>query len=225
MATLAALGPGLKAGQTVVDHSTILPAGAIQIHRELGERGIEFVDAPITGGSMGAQAGTLTVFMGGSESAIAGVSVWIGAYAKRAERVGGPGAGQMMKMVNQIAVGGALVGLCEALAFAAKAGLDLAQAREMVGSGSGGSWAFENYGPRILTQDWTPGFSIRNQRKDFGYVDEAARALDAAVPMTGLVDAWLAMLDRAGRAEDTTAALYDAILAAHHGEAAPGVSG
>jgi len=224
-ATLAGLGPGLRSGLLVVDHSTILPEAAARLHAQLLPEGVHFVDAPITGGSMGAQSGTLTVFMGGTEPDIASVLPWIQAYARRAERVGGPGTGQMMKMVNQIAVGGALIGLCEALAFAAKAGLDLTQAKEMVGSGAAGSWAFDNYGPKILRQDWSPGFSIVNQRKDFGYVEAAAAGLNAAVPMTSLVNDWLGILDRSGRGEATTAALYEALLAAGFTPPTGGVAG
>ncbi|RYG37542.1 NAD(P)-dependent oxidoreductase, partial [bacterium] len=130
-------------------------------------------------------------------------------YSKRAERVGGPGAGQSMKMANQIAVGGALLGLCESLALAARSGLDVRQARDMIGSGAGGSWSFDNYGPRMLEENWEPGFSIKNQRKDFGYVIDAARALGMDVPGTEVCDAWLAKLDADGKGEDATYRLYE----------------
>ena len=118
----------------------------------------------------------------------------------------------MAKMVNQIAVGGALIGLCESLAFAEKAGLDVRQMHSMVGGGAGGSWAFENYGTKVLNRDWSPGFSIKNQRKDFGYCDEAARAIDAAIPATHLVDALLARLQDGGHEEWATAALFEEML-------------
>ncbi|MEQ1822471.1 MAG: NAD(P)-dependent oxidoreductase, partial [Fimbriimonadaceae bacterium] len=171
---LAKLTQMAKPGTLFADHSTISPAGAEQIHRDLESRGVRFIDAPITGGSMGAQKGQLTIFCGGSEAAIEEAKPYLAAYAKRAERVGGPGAGQMMKMANQIAVGGALLALCESLSFASRAGLDLAQTRELLSGGAAGSWAFENYGPKILAHDWSPGFSIINQRKDFAYCQEAA---------------------------------------------------
>jgi 3-hydroxyisobutyrate dehydrogenase-like beta-hydroxyacid dehydrogenase len=114
-----------------------------------------------------------------------------------------------MKMANQIAVGGALLALCECLSFAKKAGLDISQARELIGGGAAGSWAFENYGPKILTEDWSPGFSVKNQRKDFGYCREAALQIDAAIPGTDLVDRLLESVDDP---EWTTAALYEVIL-------------
>lgn len=198
-----------KAQTLFVDHSTIDPGEATKIHTELSEQGFRFVDAPITGGSMGAQKGQLTIFCGGSEENVAETRGYIASYAKRAERVGGPGAGQMMKMANQIAVGGALLALCECLSFAKKAGLDLDQTHDMIGGGAGGSWAFENYGPKILAGDWTPGFSVKNQRKDFAYCRDAAKLIDAAIPGTDLVDRLLA---KAQDVELTTAVLYEVML-------------
>lgn len=206
------IAPVAPNGALIVDHSTIAPEAAIAIHRDLRAKGLRFVDAPITGGSMGAQKGQLTIFCGGEESDVAEAISAVQPYAKRAERVGGPGQGQMMKLANQIAVGGALLALCETLSFAKKAGLDLALARDMIGGGAGGSWAFENYGPKILAQDWTPGFSIKNQRKDFAYCMEAAEKIDAAIPGTALVDLLLGDLEGEGHGEWTTAALYEVLM-------------
>lgn len=206
---LEGLIPGLAPGKLVVDHSTIAPVDAERFHNRLANLGIAFVDAPITGGSMGAQAGTLTIFCGGAEEDCSRAVGLVRPYAKRAERVGAPGSGQRMKLANQIAVGGALLGLCESLAFAKKAGLDLKQALELIGSGAGGSWAFDFYGPKILNRDWTPGFSVANQRKDFAYAKEAAASLGARIPATDLADELLAILEELGRSNDTTAALYE----------------
>jgi 3-hydroxyisobutyrate dehydrogenase-like beta-hydroxyacid dehydrogenase len=201
-----------KAGTLFVDHSTIAPMATVEIYQLLTARGHRFVDAPITGGSMGAQKGQLTIFLGGTEEDCEEVLQVITAYAKRAERVGGPGAGQKAKMVNQIAVAGALLALCESLSFAKKAGLDLAQIRELVGAGAAGSWAFDNYGPKILARDWTPGFTILNQRKDFEYCKEAAESYGAAIPGTRLVDDLLAKLEAEGHGGWTTAALFEQML-------------
>lgn len=198
-----------KPNALFIDHSTISPAGAVEIGKKIFAAGRRFVDAPITGGSMGAQKGTLTVFLGGSEADVNEAIEAIRPYSKRAERVGEMGAGQMMKMANQIAVGGALLGLCESLAFAKKAGLDTTQARDMISGGAGGSWNFENYGPKILRSDWTPGFSIKNQRKDFGYCHEAASGLGIQIPGTDLLNKMLKVLQDQGRGEDATAALYE----------------
>lgn len=209
---LAKLTEQAKPGTLFIDHSTIAPEGAKQIHKELKAKGFRFIDAPITGGSMGAQKGQLTIFCGGAPEDIDEALSILKAYAKRAERVGGPGDGQMMKVVNQIAVGGALIGLCESLAFAKKAGLDVAQAKDIVGSGAAGSWAFDNYGPKILAEDWSPGFSIKNQLKDFRYCLETASQIGAAVPGTAVVMKYLQMLEDEGHGEWTTAALYAKLL-------------
>ena len=206
------MSPHAKPGTVFVDHSTIAPTVAVEIAEYLKSRQQSLVDAPVTGGSMGAQKGLLTIFCGGSEADVEKVKPFLAAYAKRCERVGPSGSGQMMKLVNQIAVGGALLALCEALSFAAKGGLDVAQARDLVGSGAAGSWAFDNYGPKILAKDWRPGFSIVNQRKDFAYTIEAAEALRAAVPGTKLVDQLLSELENQGRGQDTTAALFELML-------------
>lgn len=203
--------PHAQPGTLFIDHSTISPPFAGQLHGWLIEEGMRFVDAPITGGSMGAQSGQLTIFLGGTEPNCEVAIKTIAPYTKRAERVGGPGAGQTMKMANQIAVGGALLALCESLAFADKAGLDLAQTHDMVGGGAAGSWAFQNYGPKILNEDWSPGFSVKNQRKDFGYCVESASSLDAAIPGTLLVDNLLAKLEEEGHGEWTTAALFEVL--------------
>lgn len=206
-----ALEPGLSSGQVVVDHSTIAPSEARALHRRLAERGIAFVDAPVTGGSMGAREGKLTIFCGGRREDFERVAPILAAYAKRAEHVGGPGMGQMMKLANQIAVAGSLLGLCESLAFAQAVGLDLAQTRELLAGGAAGSWAFDHYGPKILARDWSPGFSIRNQRKDFAYAREVAEELGLEIPGTLLVDRLLGQLEAEGRSEDTTAALFDVL--------------
>jgi 3-hydroxyisobutyrate dehydrogenase len=196
----------------VIDHSTISPNGAKRIHTEMASGGFRFVDAPITGGSVGAQKGQLTIFCGGNKLDIEEARPLLNCYAKRVERVGGPGAGQMAKMANQIAVGGALLALCESLTFAKKAGLDIGQIRELVGGGAGGSWAFENYGPKILSQDWSPGFSVKNQRKDFGYCLETAEEVGAALPTTELADRLLSLLEEEGHGEWATVALYETML-------------
>lgn len=201
-------------GTLFVDHSTISPKGAAEFHRQLAGRERRFLDAPVTGGSMGAEKGQLTIFCGGSEADYKQAEPIMRSYAKRTELVGGPGAGQMMKAANQIAVGGALLALCESLAFAEKAGLNLAQARELLASGAAGSWAFENYGPKVLARDWTPGFSINNQLKDFTYCREAAHELGATLPGTTVVANLLQRLQDRGRGDDTTAALFELLTEA-----------
>jgi 3-hydroxyisobutyrate dehydrogenase-like beta-hydroxyacid dehydrogenase len=209
---VAGLRAGAKPGTLIVDHSTILPEAAVGIHKDLSGVGVRFVDAPITGGSMGAQSGKLTIFCGGDEADVGEVLPIIAAYAKRAERVGGPGAGQTMKLANQIAVGGALIALCESLSFAAKAGLDLHQTKDLLGGGAAGSWAFDNYGPKILNEDWSPGFSVSNQLKDFRYCLQTARDIHAAVPATQLLERLLTITEEQGNGPKTTAVLYETLM-------------
>ena len=209
---LGELSKNAQHGTLLVDHSTILPKAAKQFHADLAAKGLRFIDAPITGGSMGAQKGTLTVFCGGDAADIEEAKPIMAAYAKRVERVGGPGAGQLTKAANQIAVGSSILALCEALSFAEKAGLDLALTRELLASGAAGSWSFDNYGPKILARDWSPGFKVRDQLKDFEYCIETARELGAAVPGTQLMDELLGAAARKGFAEQTTAVLFEAML-------------
>ena len=206
---LARLTSNAKEGTLFIDHSTILPKAAKEIHEDLKSKKLKFVDAPITGGSMGAQKGQLTIFCGGEEADVRRAISVTKPYSKRAERVGGPGAGQMMKMVNQIAVAGALLALCEGLAFAEKADLDLAQTRELVGSGAAGSWAFENYGPKILNRDWSPGFTIENQLKDLDYCLSSANDIEASIPGAELVNRLLEEMKDNGDGGKTTAALFE----------------
>ena len=207
-----AMAPHAKQGTLFVDHSTIEPSMARTLYGELKSRNLNFVDAPITGGSMGAQNGTLTIFCGGDHDDVVHAMNVMLPYTKRAERVGDSGSGQVMKLANQIAVGGALLGLCESIAFAKKAGLDIHQAHSMIGGGAGGSWAFENYGTKVLNQDWSPGFSVKNQRKDFGYCEAAAKELGIEIAMTELANRLLGELQKQGREEDATAALYEVYL-------------
>lgn len=203
------LARSARPGTLFVDHSTTSPNIARILATELAEAGHRFVDAPVTGGSMGAVKGTLTVFCGGNEDDIAEATPTLRAYARTVERVGSHGAGQTMKVANQIAVAGALIGLCESLAFCERAGLDLEQAHRLIGSGAAGSWAFQNYGPKILDRDWSPGFSVRNQRKDLQYALAEADSVHAATPGTQLADDLLRQLEEQGRSEESTAALFD----------------
>ena len=207
-----AMLPAAKPGTIFVDHSTISPVASEAMHHRAFDAGCSFIDAPITGGSAGAINGKLTIFCGGSQNDYDFVKPVMDAYTKRSELVGGPGRGQMMKMANQIAVGGALLGLCESLSFAQKAGLDVALTRELLSGGAAGSWAMDNYGQKIIDNDWSLGFSISNQRKDFGYCREAAGEIGAVIPMSDLADDLLKQMDDKGQGGLTTAALYEEYL-------------
>jgi 3-hydroxyisobutyrate dehydrogenase len=203
---------GAKPGTLFVDHSTIEPRAAREFHDRLAEKGHRFVDAPVTGGSMGAKAGKLTIFLGGSETDVEEAKAAAAPYTKRAERVGEAGAGQTAKMANQIAVAGTLLSVCESLAFAQKAGLDLELIKDMVGGGAGGSWTMDHYGSKILNKDWSPGFTITNQVKDLDYCHDAAVEVGASIPATDLANDLLKRVLAAGYGDRTTAALYEEYL-------------
>ncbi len=192
-----------------VDHSTIAPQAARELASSLEERGLHLLDAPVTGGSIGAQNGTLTAFCGGREEDFDRALLYLEAYTRTARLVGGAGSGQMMKMANQVAVCLTLLSMAECLSFAEKAGLDLQACIELIGSGAGGSWSLQNYGPKAIAGDHTPGFSVANQQKDLAYALEAAREVKASLPGTALVHQLLAALENAGEGERATTALFE----------------
>lgn len=201
--------PAAAKGTLVVDHSTIEPSAVRQMASKLEDRGLHLLDAPVTGGSIGAQNGTLTAFCGGREEDFERARPYLEAYTKTARLVGGAGAGQMMKMANQVAVCLTLLSMAECLSFAEKAGLDLQACIELIGSGAGGSWSLENYGPKAVAGDHTPGFSIANQQKDLAYALRTAREVGVSLPGTALVHQLLAALENAGGGEQATTALLD----------------
>lgn len=216
VACLDTLRPSARPGTLFIDHSTILASAARSIAIDLKSAGFRFIDAPITGGSMGAKNGALTIFCGGEPADIEQAAPVFQCYAKKFERVGGNGDGQRMKAANQIAVAGALLALCESLAFADRCGLDLEQTRDLLSGGAAGSWAFENYGPKILERNWAPGFSIDNQIKDLAYCEETAASIGAALPGTMLVHDLLLQMSSEGRGGETTCALFEMLRELEH---------
>ncbi|MCH8274292.1 MAG: NAD(P)-dependent oxidoreductase [Armatimonadetes bacterium] len=200
-----------RPGTLFVDHSTIAPSAAKRLGERLNSLGHRLLDAPITGGSVGAQKGALTVFCGGGQDDFERAEPFIKAYSKVARLVGPQGSGQMMKMANQIAVCITVLSMAECLVFARKAGLDLKECIELIGGGAGGSWSLSNYGPRAAARDWSPGFSVANQQKDLVYALEAAREFGVALPGTAMVHQLLASLENEGRGGDASAALFEVI--------------
>jgi len=204
---LSGLKPHLRGGALIVDHSTIEPKAAKEMAAEFGQ----FVDAPVTGGEKGAIEGTLTIFCGGKQADFERAKPMMETYGKRVRLVGGSGSGQMMKMANQISVVNCVLAMAECLAFADRAGLDLAETIELVGSGAGGSWSLANYGPKVLARDWSPGFSIDLQQKDLRYALNTAREKGLSLPGTELVEALFAKLQAEGRGDQSTPALFEVV--------------
>lgn len=156
----------LAPGTLVIDTTTTAPREAISFFERCKERGVHFVDAPVTGGDIGARNGTLTCMCGGEELAIERATRILQCIGSKIVRVGAPGAGQRMKAVNQVAVALGIVAMTEALVFSQNQGIDPQLALEILQGGAAGSWALSNYAPRILRGDYAPGFSAAHMLKD-----------------------------------------------------------
>jgi 3-hydroxyisobutyrate dehydrogenase len=156
----------LARGTLIIDTTTTAPREAISFFERCRERGIDFVDAPVTGGDIGARNGTLTCMCGGDASAVERATMVLQCIGSKIVNVGEPGAGQRMKAVNQVAVALGIVAMTEALVFSRNQGIDAHLALEILQGGAAGSWALSNYGPRILREDYAPGFSAAHMLKD-----------------------------------------------------------
>jgi len=183
-ATVTKIEPSLSRGQLVIDMSTISPAAERAIAARLKPAGIEYLDAPVSGGDKGAIEGTLAIMAGGDEAAFNRARPLFEHLGKRITYMGPSGAGQMTKLANQIAVTVTLEAAVEAIRFATAGGLDPSRVIEAIGAGAAGSWQLNNLGPKIVAQDYAPGFFIKLVRKDLRLVTEAAR--DAGVALPGL---------------------------------------
>ena len=176
----------LPHGACVIDLSTISPEATRTFAQNLAERGITLLDAPVTGGDVGAQNATLTIMVGGEREAFERVRPVLELLGKRIVHVGPSGSGQTLKACNQILCAVNMIGVCEALTLASRSGLDLDQAIETLSSGAGGSWALANLGPKIAATDHAPAFMIKLIQKDLRIVQAVARTLHIALPGTNL---------------------------------------
>jgi len=183
-ATVAKIEPALKPGQLVVDMSTISPAAESAIAARLKGKGVDYLDAPVSGGDVGARDGTLAIMVGGDAAAFERARPLFELMGKRITHMGPSGAGQMTKLANQIAVALALEAAAEAIKFAKAGGLDASRMVEAIGAGAAASWQLSNLGPKIIAGDFRPGFFIKLIRKDLRLVTEAAR--DAGLALPGL---------------------------------------
>jgi 3-hydroxyisobutyrate dehydrogenase len=174
---------GVRSGSLVVDCSTISPIQTRRFASTLAEKGVHMLDAPISGGSEGAALGTLSIMVGGEAEQFQRAMPYLEAMGKSITHVGGHGAGQMVKLVNQILVANSMLALGEAFLFAQAGGLDLEKTLKAVEGGAAGSWTLSNRGPQVIERDWRPGFMIDLQQKDIRLILEAADAL--GVPLLG----------------------------------------
>ena len=202
---------GATEGDVVVDMTTSPPSLALQIHTAAAERGIGAVDAPVSGGDIGARNGTLSIMVGGEDSAVSRVRPIFETMGKTIVHQGGPGAGQHTKAVNQILIASGMIGLAEALLYAQQAGLDLETVMESVSGGAAGSWSLSNYGPRMRAGDFDPGFVVDHFVKDMGIALAEARAMQLPVPGTALAHELYVSLQAAGLGDRGTQSLILAL--------------
>jgi 3-hydroxyisobutyrate dehydrogenase/2-hydroxy-3-oxopropionate reductase len=196
---------GMDRGAVLVDHTTASAEVARELYAAARLRGLDFVDAPVSGGQAGAVNGTLTVMCGGDAAAFAAIQPVAMAFAKAVTHVGESGAGQLAKMVNQIAVTGMVQALAEAIAFGQKAGLDMKLVLDVIGKGAAQSWQMDNRGTTMVDDKFDFGFAVDLMRKDLGLVLDEARRNGAKLPVTALVDQFYADVQgMGGRRWDTS---------------------
>lgn len=202
---------GSRSGGVVVDMTTSNPSLALAIHAVALDAGVEAVDAPVSGGDVGAKNGALSIMVGGSDDAVAAAMPVFETMGKTIVHQGGPGAGQHTKAVNQILIASGMIGLAEALLYAQKAGLDLNQVMESVSGGAAGSWSLSNYGPRMLKGDFAPGFFVDHFVKDMGIALQEAGAMDLPTPGLALAHELYQSLQDMDRGDNGTQALILAL--------------
>lgn len=197
----------LSPGAVVVDHTTTSADLARQMALACAERGVSWIDAPVSGGNVGAEQGTLTVMCGGEPAVFERVQPVVMAFARAVTLLGPAGSGQLAKMVNQISVAGLLQGLSEALAFGQKAGLDMNAVLQVITQGAASSWQMTHRGPTMLDDRFDFGFAVDWMRKDLGLVLDEGRRLGARLPVTALVDQFYADLQAQGDGRLDTSSL------------------
>jgi 3-hydroxyisobutyrate dehydrogenase len=207
------LARGARAGQLVIDCSTISPSATRTFAGRLAANGIDLVDAPVSGGSEGAQKGTLTIFCGGGAAPVERARPILAAMGRTITHVGPSGSGQAVKAVNQVILAGTYIGVAEGIVLALKAGLDVDQVVEALGGGAAQSWVLANRSGRMIANDYPLGFKVGLHRKDLGIALELAVEMGAELPVTELVAGFEVELTDGGHAEDDMSALARIIRA------------
>ena len=189
---------GMKKGAVLVDHTTASADVARELSKAAQALGLHFIDAPVSGGQAGAQNGALTVMCGGDTAAFERIKPVAMAFSRAVTLLGKSGAGQLAKMVNQIAIAGLVQGLSEAIAFGQRAGLDMEAVLGVISKGAAQSWQMENRGKTMIEGKFDYGFAVDWMRKDLGLVLDEAKRNGARVPVTALVDQFYADVQQAG---------------------------
>jgi 3-hydroxyisobutyrate dehydrogenase-like beta-hydroxyacid dehydrogenase len=189
---------GMKPGAIFVDHTTASAEVARELNAAAQALGLQFIDAPVSGGQAGAQNGQLTVMCGGDAAAFATVQPVAMAFSRACTLLGESGSGQLAKMVNQICLAGLIQGLSEAIAFGGKAGLDMNQVLDVIGKGAAQSWQMDSRGKTMIADQFDFGFAVDWMRKDLGLVLDEAKRNGARLPVTALVDQFYADVQQMG---------------------------
>jgi 3-hydroxyisobutyrate dehydrogenase len=201
----------LKPGTILIDMTTTKPSLAIQIAGEAEKRGAEFIDAPVSGGQVGAVNGSLSIMIGGKKETVDKALPLFEAFGKNMVYQGKAGSGQHTKMCNQITIAGTLIGVCEGLIYGLKAGLDLNTLLESISKGAAGCWSLDVLAPKIVKKDWSPGFSIDNFVKDLKIALEEAEAMKLSLPGLALVKQLYLAVQAMGKGGAGNQGLYLAI--------------
>ncbi len=210
------LGPkgvihGALPGTVVIDMSTISPSVTRRIAQELGKKGVRMLDAPVSGGDVGAREGTLSIMVGGEEQVYEECLPIFQSMGRTITRVGENGMGQTVKLVNQILVGMNMLGVAEALMFAKKSGVDLEKCLAAVSGGAAGSWQLTNNGAKLLKGDLEPGFKVKDYIKDLRLIMEAAADLEMPLMGASVVQQMFRSLDAEGLRQKGTQAVIRAV--------------
>ncbi|HEX6722612.1 MAG TPA: NAD(P)-dependent oxidoreductase [Burkholderiaceae bacterium] len=203
---------GMKAGATFVDHTTASAAVARELSAAARAKGLQFVDAPVSGGQAGAVNGMLTVMCGGDQAPFDAMKPVAMAFARAVTLVGPSGAGQLAKMVNQVCIAGLVQGLSEGIAFGQKAGLDMKLVLEVIGKGAAQSWQMDNRGGTMIDGKFDFGFAVDWMRKDLGLVLDEARRNGAHLPVTALVDQFYSDVQTMGGSRWDTSSLIKRLV-------------
>jgi 3-hydroxyisobutyrate dehydrogenase len=202
---------GSGEGNILVDMSTSEPSLAIEIAEQAKAKGVYSVDAPVSGGDIGAREARLSIMIGGDKGAVEALQPCWEAMGKTIVHQGGPGAGQHTKMVNQTLIATNMIGVCEALLYAHKAGLDLDAVMQSVASGAAGSWSLANLGPRIINNNFDPGFFVEHFIKDMGIAQDEAQRMGLALPGLALAKQLYLAVQAQGHGRDGAQALQLAL--------------
>jgi 3-hydroxyisobutyrate dehydrogenase len=210
------LGPsgalaGSKGGNILVDMTTSEPSLAVEIAAAAKAKGVHSIDAPVSGGDVGAKEARLSIMVGGEKEVFEALKPCFEAMGKTIIHQGGPGAGQHTKMVNQTLIASNMIGVCEALLYAYKAGLDLDTVLQSVAPGAAGSWSLSNLGPRIIAGNFDPGFFVEHFIKDMGIALDEARRMGLSLPGLALANQLYIALKAQGHGRDGTHSLLLAL--------------